>query len=65
MHENLLRLKLVNQALANLGRDYVFVGGATFSLYATNLKLAAHSEYCTLDEKLKAIGFKNEMFNVL
>jgi predicted nucleotidyltransferase len=77
MHENLLRLKLVNQALANLGREYVFVGGATVSLYATNVELAAeirptddvdvvvelaaYSEYSALDERLRAIGFKNDV----
>jgi hypothetical protein len=34
MHENLVRLKAVNQVLKDLNQDYVFVGGATVSLYA-------------------------------
>ena len=40
MHENLVRLKAVHHLLAGLGQQYVFVGGATVSLYATDAGLA-------------------------
>jgi hypothetical protein len=40
MHENLVRIKAVHQALKGLEQDYVFVGGATVSLYATSPDLA-------------------------
>ena len=40
MHENLVRMKAVGQALKDLKQDYVFVGGATVALYATDSELA-------------------------
>jgi len=40
MHENLIRIKAVWHALQGLKQEYVFVGGATVSLYATNPLLA-------------------------
>ncbi len=40
MHENLTRIKAVSQVLDELGQDFVFVGGATVSLYATDTALA-------------------------
>lgn len=77
MHENLIRLKAVNQALEGLEQDFVFVGGATVSLYATNealaaevrptddvdviVELATYSDYSALDEKLRKIGFQNDI----
>ncbi len=77
MHENLIRLKAVNQALEGLEQDFVFVGGATVSLYATNealaaevrptddvdviVELATYSGYSALDEKLRKIGFQNDI----
>jgi hypothetical protein len=33
MHENITRIKAVNEILKDLNQDYVFVGGATVSLY--------------------------------
>jgi len=41
MYENLIRIKSVHQALKGLEQDYVFVGGATVFLYATNPGLTA------------------------
>ncbi len=41
MHENITRIKAVSQALRDLKQDYVFVGGAVVSLYATNPFLAS------------------------
>jgi len=41
MHENLTRIKAVCRALEGLKQEYVFVGGATVSLYATTPELTA------------------------
>ena len=77
MHENIIRLKAVNQQLKELGQDFVFVGGATVSLYATNaglaseirptddvdviVELASYGDYSKLDKKLREIGFVNDV----
>jgi predicted nucleotidyltransferase len=74
MHENLIRIKAVNQVLQGLNQEYVFVGGATVSLYATNsaatnavrptddvdiiVELASYKGYTELQENLLDIGFK-------
>lgn len=77
MHENLVRMKAVGQALKGLQQDYVFVGGATVALYATNsevatevrptddvdviVELATYKGYTELDERLRSIGFQNDI----
>jgi predicted nucleotidyltransferase len=77
MHENLIRIKAVSQALQGLNQQYVFVGGATVSLYANNpllateirptddvdvvVELISYKGYAALDEKLRSLGFKNDM----
>jgi len=77
MHENLIRIKAVWHALQGLKQEYVFVGGATVSLYATNpllaseirptddvdviVELASYKGYSELDERLRSLGFKNDM----
>jgi predicted nucleotidyltransferase len=77
MHENLVRIKAVHQALIGLKQDYVFVGGATVSLYATNpglaaeirptddvdivVELASYKGYAELDERLRILGFNNDI----
>jgi predicted nucleotidyltransferase len=77
MHENLIRIKAVYQALKGLEQDYVFVGGATVSLYATNpglaaeirptddvdivAELASYKGYAELDERLRHLGFSNDV----
>lgn len=77
MHENLVRIKAVNQVLKGLDHDFVFVGGATVSLYATDsalasevrptddvdvvVELAGYRGYSGLDEKLREIGFANDV----
>jgi len=77
MHENLVRIKAVHQALKGLEQDYVFVGGATVSLYATNpglateirptddvdivVELASYKGYAELDERLRTLGFNNDI----
>ena len=40
MHINILRLKVVAEVLSSLNVLFVFVGGATVSLYASNPNLA-------------------------
>ena len=77
MHENLVRIKAVNEALKGLEQEFVFVGGATVSLYATNpelatevrptddvdviVELASYGGYAGIDEKLRGLGFKNDV----
>jgi len=77
MHENLIRLQAICVALKGLKQDYVFVGGATVSLYATDkelsaevrptddvdvvVELATYKGYSELDERLRELGFKNDI----
>lgn len=79
MHENLVRMKAVGQALKGLKQEYVFVGGATVALYATNselatevrptddvdviVELATYRGYSELDERLREIGFQNDILS--
>ncbi|RZK39855.1 MAG: hypothetical protein EOO90_17380 [Pedobacter sp.] len=77
MHENLVRIKAVSEALLGLKQEFVFVGGATVSLYNSNpeiasdirptddvdviIELATYGGYAEIDEKLRALGFKNDI----
>ena len=77
MHENLVRIKAIRGALDGLKQDYVFVGGATVSLYASHpalaseirptddvdviIELASYKGYTELDERLRKLGFQNDM----
>jgi predicted nucleotidyltransferase len=79
MHENLVRMKAVGKALKDLKQDYVFVGGATVALYATDselatevrptddvdviVELATYKGYSELDERLREIGFQNDILS--
>jgi predicted nucleotidyltransferase len=79
MHENLVRMKAVGEALKDLKQDYVFVGGATVALYATDselatevrptddvdviVELATYKGYSELDERLREIGFQNDILS--
>lgn len=79
MHENLVRMKAVGFALKDLKQDYVFVGGATVALYATDsdlasevrptddvdviVELATYRGYSELDERLRNIGFQNDILS--
>ena len=72
---NILRVKAVAQALSVLNETIVFVGGATVALYAAPaapevrptddvdvvIELATYSDYARLDERLREIGFVNEI----
>lgn len=77
MHENLVRMKAVSLILKDLEQQFVFVGGATVSLYATDpeladevrptddvdviVELATYGGYADLDEKLRSLGFSNDV----
>ena len=77
MHENLVRIKAVSEVLIGLKQEFVFVGGATVSLYNGNpeivsdirptedvdviIELATYGGYADIDEKLRALGFKNDI----
>ena len=77
MHENIVRIKVVNEVLKGLDQEFVFVGGATVSLYATNpelasetrptddvdvvIELATYGGYVGIDKKLRELGFKNDV----
>lgn len=77
MHENLVRIKAVNDVLTGLKQEFVFVGGATVSLYASDfniageirptddvdvvVELASYTSYAALEEKLREIGFQNNI----
>jgi len=79
MHLNIIRTKAVNELLKDLGQDFVFVGGAVVSLYASQstaesqtratddvdiiVELATYGGYSKLDARLREIGFSNDMFS--
>lgn len=76
MHDNIARIKRVSNVLRDLGKPYVFVGGATVSLYATHQELAAtvrptedvdvvleiatYADQAYVDERLRQLGFVND-----
>lgn len=74
-HTNVARLKAVRNALDALYEEVVFVGGAVLSLYAdkpiidirnTNdidviIDILSYSHRVTIEEKLRNIGFQNDM----
>ena len=71
---NITRIKAVNNALGELRKDTVFVGGATVSLYADRMteevrptddidilvELWSRWDYAALEEKLRQLGFTND-----
>lgn len=77
MHKNLVRISAVARILTGLQQPYVFVGGATVSLYASEpviaehirptddvdvvIELASYSGYAQIDERLRDIGFVNDV----
>jgi predicted nucleotidyltransferase len=74
-HINLLRIKAIAGLLKQIKEEFVFVGGATVSLYGDEnrgearptddvdvvVELASYSGYAELDEKLRSVGFVNDM----
>ncbi len=77
MHENIVRIKAVAQSLKGLNIPYVFVGGATVSLYATQnalaetirptddvdivIELATYADHSKMEEQLRTLGFINDI----
>lgn len=76
MHENIVRIKAVAQCLKGLNNPYVFVGGATVSLYSTQkalaenirptddvdvvIEVATYAGHAQMEEKLRELGFVND-----
>lgn len=74
-HKNIIRIKAIANALKDLERKVVFVGGATLSLYNDQpvlevrptddidviVELSTYSERSDLEEQLRAIGFKHDV----
>lgn len=73
---SILRIKAVAKVLQELNEKVVFVGGATVGLYAPTeisfearptddvdviIELASYTNYSQLDEKLRALGFQNDI----
>jgi predicted nucleotidyltransferase len=77
IHENIVRIKAVANLMKGLGQPYVFVGGATVSLYASEpvfaegirptedvdvvIELLSYKGYTEIDERLRKIGFVNDI----
>ncbi len=75
-HVNLVRLRVVASALAELNEKVVFVGGATVSLYTDNaaagesrptddidivIEVATYAEFSgKIEERLQQLGFRND-----
>lgn len=75
-HTNLVRLRVVAKALAELNEKVVFVGGATVSLYADDsaaaeprptddidvvVEVTSYGEFSTkIEERLRQLGFTND-----
>ena len=73
--QNITRIKATSNALGALAKDVVFVGGATVSLYTDRpadevrptddvdvlIELTNYNEYSLLDEKLRSMGFENDI----
>jgi hypothetical protein len=72
--ENVVRIKTVYGALEELGREVVFVGGATVSLYADRpaaetrptedvdilVEILHYRDYAAIEERLRSKGFVND-----
>jgi predicted nucleotidyltransferase len=74
-HTNIVRIKAIANALANLKEKVVFVGGATISLYPDRpvlevrptddvdviIEILNYSDRAKLEEKLREIGFSHDL----
>lgn len=72
---NIRRIRTVNTALGNLKDKFVFVGGATVSLYADRMteemrptddvdilvEVWSRWDYAAMEEKLRQAGFQNDI----
>ncbi len=77
MHENIVRIKAVANILKELNQSYVFVGGATVSLYSTQkalvegirptddvdvvVEVASYADHSQMEEKLRKLGVVNDI----
>lgn len=76
MHDNILRLRVVAEGLGDLCEEMVFVGGSVTCLYADDAaasdirptkdvdcvtEIASYDSYETLEERLRARGFANDI----
>lgn len=73
--QNILRIKIVYDALEELGPEVIFVGGATVSLYADRLgdeirptddvdiliEILNYRDYAGIEDKLRLKGFNNDV----
>lgn len=73
--DNLARIKIVNDALGDLQKEVVYVGGATVSMYKdrpasetrfTNdvdivVEISSYVGYALIEEKLRRKGFENDV----
>jgi predicted nucleotidyltransferase len=73
-HNNITRIKAISNALGSLGKEVVFVGGATISLYLEHLgpevrptndidvviELWNYTSFAALEKKLRSIGFVHD-----
>lgn len=74
-YKNIVRLKVIAKALSELSNKVVFVGGAVVELYTDDpsrgevrptddidvlVELVNRSNHALLEDKLRAIGFKND-----
>ena len=80
-HTNLVRLRVVASALAEVNQKVVFIGGATVSLYADDsaaseprptddvdvvVEVATYSEFSGhIEERLRQLGFTNDQESVV
>ncbi|MBB6003916.1 hypothetical protein [Arcicella rosea] len=77
-HNNIIRIKVLAEAFSSLSNKIVFVGGAVVELYCddparaevrpTNdvdvvVELHNKGSYAILEEKLRKMGFKNDVFS--
>ncbi len=76
---NIVRIKAIANLLNQLNEEYVFVGGATVSLYRDEnrtevrptddvdvvIELASYKGYADLDEKLRKTGFENDFVDIV
>ncbi|MCF2506940.1 nucleotidyl transferase AbiEii/AbiGii toxin family protein [Dyadobacter sp. CY107] len=73
--QNIIRLKVVYNALEELANEFVFIGGATVSLYADRVaeelrptddvdilaEIFNYADYARIEEKLRSKGFVNDV----
>lgn len=73
--QNMLRIKIVYDALEELGPKVIFVGGATVSLYADRvgeeirptddvdilIEILNYRDYAGIEDKLRSKGFNNDV----